>query len=224
MRRRLDGIHIRGLADADPPADLPILLVANHVSWWDGFLLREVHRRLRPGAPLHIVMREDELRRVPIFRWLGAVPLGSSTMAARSLRDDLRGRLGTAQDAMVGFFPQGRIWPARRRPMGFRRGGAWLAAELAPVALIPVGLHLEPLTHPGPAAFISVGAPVVVRDTIDAGRVEALVTAEVDSILRWTVEHGEASVNGWDTDGHVALDRRSDSPVMAGDGAQAEIA
>lgn len=197
MGRRLDGIHVRGLAGADPAAGLPILLLANHVSWWDGFLLREVHRRLRPEAPLHVVMRADELRRVPIFRWLGAVPLDSSPMAARALRNDLRSRIADRSDAVIGYFPQGRISSAHRRPLGFRRGAAWLAAGVAPVVVVPVGLHLEPLTRPGPAAFVSVGPPVVVRDAIDPARLEAMVTAEVDSVLRWTAERGEASVDGW---------------------------
>ncbi|MFP4624931.1 MAG: hypothetical protein ACLFRX_12175, partial [Gemmatimonadota bacterium] len=62
MRRRLDGIHVRGLEGAAwIPGELPVLLLANHVSWWDGFLLREVHRSLRPDAPLHVVMSEAEL-------------------------------------------------------------------------------------------------------------------------------------------------------------------
>ncbi len=197
MRHRLDGVHIRGLEHVARLPDLPILLVANHVSWWDGFLLREVHRRTRPDAPLHVVMLEEELRSVPIFRWMGAVPLGPSRLAPRALLRDLRTRLERSPDALIGYFPQGRIWPSHRATLGFRRGAAWLAGQLAPVVVLPVGLHLEHLTRPGPAAFVSVGPPRVVRYSLDTADLEAAVGAEVSAILACTHRYGEGAALHW---------------------------
>lgn len=197
MRRRLDGVHLRGLHDSGGLPEMPVLIIANHVSWWDGFLLREVHRELRPRAPLYVVMSESELRRFPIFRWMGALPLGPSPLAGRTLLDDLKRRLEERPDAVIGYFPQGRIWPSHRRPLGFRRGGAWLAGRLGPVAILPVGLHLEALTRPGPAAFVSVGRPRVGGGPVNAAELEAAVTAEVDEILRVVREHGEDAPRVW---------------------------
>ena len=197
MHRRLDGVHVRGLENlAGLPAG-PVLLVANHVSWWDGFFLREVHRRVRPGAPLHVVMTEAELRRVPIFRWMGAVPLTDAPLAARALLREMEDRIATRGDAVFGYFPQGRIWPSHGRPLGFRPGASWLASRLAPIAVVPVGLHLEPLTRPGPAAFISVGSPRPVGDGIAPDTLEADVEALVDELLRWTRRHGEDAAARW---------------------------
>jgi 1-acyl-sn-glycerol-3-phosphate acyltransferase len=197
MHRRLSGIHIRGLDRTTWLPTMPVMLVANHVSWWDGFLLREVHRRLRPDAPLHVVMLETELRRVPIFRGMGAIPLPAGPMGARTIARDLALRIERRPDAVIGYFPQGRIWPSHRRPLGFRRGGAWLAGRLAPVAVVPVGLHFEPLTLPGPAAFVSVGSPLLAREALEPGRLEGAVTGQVDEILGWVQRHGEDSVEGW---------------------------
>lgn len=208
MRRRLDGIHVRGLEGAAwIPGELPVLLLANHVSWWDGFLLREVHRSLRPDAPLHVVMSEAELRRIRVFQWMGAVPLSTGPLGARSLLRDMADHLARRPDAVLGFFPQGRIGSAHRRPLGFRRGGAWLARQLAPLAVVPVGLHLEPLTRPGPAAFVSVGSPVIVRGTVDTERLEAMVTAEVDRILECTSRYGEDAPRLWRNAAPEARDR-----------------
>jgi 1-acyl-sn-glycerol-3-phosphate acyltransferase len=197
MRHRLDGVHIRGLEHLAQMPDLPVLLMANHVSWWDGFLLREVHRRARPDAPLHVVMLEEELRRVPIFRWMGAVPLGASRLAPRALLRDLRARLEHRPDAMIGYFPQGRIWPSHRPELGFRRGAAWLVARLAPVIVLPVGLHLEHLNRPGPAAFVSVGPPQVARHPLGTAELEAAVGTEVSAILACTRQHGEDAARHW---------------------------
>ena len=197
MARRLDGIHVRGIEDAGWVPRIPLLLVANHVSWWDGFLLREIHRRLRPDAPLHVVMSEPELRRHAVFRWMGAVPLDASPLAGRRLLQTLRSHVEARPDAVIGFFPQGRIWPSHRRPLDFRRGGAWLARRLAPVAVVPVGLHLEPLTRPGPAAFVSVGRPRVTAGPLPPDELERAVTREVDAILKVVREHGEDAPRAW---------------------------
>jgi hypothetical protein len=45
----------RGLLDG-----VPLLLAANHVSWWDPFTLRDVQRALRPSAPFFRVMPRPE--------------------------------------------------------------------------------------------------------------------------------------------------------------------
>ena len=197
MRRRLDGIHVRGADGAGWLPDVPLILVANHVSWWDGFLLREVHRRIRPDAPLHVVMTEAELRRFPIFRWMGAVPLSGGPMTARRLLRDMERRARARPDAVFGYFPQGRIWPSHRRPLEFQPGIAWLTSRLAPIAVLPVGLHLEPLTRPGPAAFVSVGRARLVRSPLEAGALEAEVATLVDELLHWTRRHGEEAGRRW---------------------------
>ena len=197
MSRRLDGVHVRGLENVDWLPELPVLLLANHVSWWDGFLLREVHRRLRPAAPFHVVMTEGELRRIPIFRWMGALPLGDGPMAARTLLREMQPLARQDPPPVFGYFPQGRIWPSHRRPLGFRRGGTWLAGRLAPIAVVPVGLHLEHMTRPGPAAFVSVGRPRIVRGPLAPDVLESDVTELVDGLLHWTSRHGEEAGHRW---------------------------
>ena len=197
MRRRLDGVHVRGIDAAAWVPGMPVMLVANHVSWWDGFLLREVHRRLRPRAPFHVVMAAPELRRHPYLRLLGAVPLGATRLGPRRLLGDLEARVAARPDAVVGYFPQGRIWPSHRRPLGFSRGAAWLAGRLAPLAVVPVGLHLQPLTRPAPAAFVSVGRAFVVREAVDPCRLEREVAHLLDGVLAHAAAHGEDAARRW---------------------------
>src|SRR5690606_15350821 len=72
MRRRIHAVRVAGLPTYTPSAR-PILLVSNHVSWWDGFVLREVQRRIRPDAPVYVVMSEERLKRLPFFRLMGVV-------------------------------------------------------------------------------------------------------------------------------------------------------
>ena len=71
---------------ADLPRGVPLLLAANHVSWWDPFTLREMQRALRPGAPFFTVMLEAELARRPFFRRMGVVGLDPALAARRCAR------------------------------------------------------------------------------------------------------------------------------------------
>src|SRR5690606_32894375 len=86
MKTRLHAVNITGIPPA-VPSDRPVILAANHVSWFDGFLLREVQRMLRPRAPFHAVMSATELERFPFFRWLGVVGIDRTqpTSVARAI-------------------------------------------------------------------------------------------------------------------------------------------
>ena len=60
LRQKLDPKH-------------PALLVANHMSWWDGFFLIHLQQQLWPETPHYSVMLESELRKFPFFRKIGAI-------------------------------------------------------------------------------------------------------------------------------------------------------
>jgi 1-acyl-sn-glycerol-3-phosphate acyltransferase len=200
MARQLETTVIRGLP-AGLRAPWPLLLVANHTSWWDGFLLRQVHRRLRPTAPLYTVMRQDQLRRHRFLRLLGALPLepGSAASGLRLMRT-LRQARRHSPTLVLSFFPQGRIYPSWKRPLGFRRGIATLSRLLAPLTVLPLGLHIEALGNERPTAFIAAGP------TLDVGlegaqpqELEAAVEAQLDFTHNWIAAHGEDAAAGFAT-------------------------
>ena len=197
QRRRLNAVRITGLPRA-LRADVPLVLAANHVSWWDTFTLREVHRILRPRAPLYTLASEAELRHLPFFRLTGAFGVDAaqpaSVLAAiRFLRDRARER----RDATAIFFPQGRIWPSHRRPLGFRRGIEAFVRPLAPCVVLPLAIHHEPGATPAPTVYVSAGAPVFVTRRLDHDLVESVVEAESDAIFDFLALHGEDAERHW---------------------------
>jgi 1-acyl-sn-glycerol-3-phosphate acyltransferase len=183
---------------ADLPPDVPLLLAANHTSWWDPFTLREMQRVLRPSSPVFVVMLDDELRRRPFFRWMGVhgIQPGSGASLRACVRE-LRERLAERPDGSVVFFPQGRIWPSFKRPLGFHRGVGLLARELAPVVVLPVALHVEPLNATRATVFASVAEPIRVDGALRPSQVEAAVTAELDVLLAFLARHGEDAPKHW---------------------------
>jgi 1-acyl-sn-glycerol-3-phosphate acyltransferase len=200
-RWHLRQVHVAGAAVDDVPNDLPLLLVANHVSWWDGFLLRAVQKRLRPRGALFTVMSARELARFPYFSLLGAVRLDRDSVGSvrRMLRELAAHRRRHREMLIVSYFPQGRIWPSGRRPLGFQRGVGLVAAHLAPIAVVPVALHIEPLTTPSAHAFVLVGDPMIVGmgETPDVGAIERAVVSLLDRLRDFLDDSGEDAVRRW---------------------------
>ena len=183
MRHLVRGPVVSGLPSVVPP-HLPLLLAANHTSWWDGFLLRSVQRRLRPGASLFTVMLESELRLRPFFRLMGVVGIDPDSAASiRRLLRFVRSRRQEDSDFVFSFFPQGRIQPSSARPLEFRPGIGAIVRALAPVAILPVGIHFEMLAHPSPTAFMRCG-PLLTSDDgrLDITSLSNAVECQIDAI------------------------------------------
>lgn len=193
MRTRVRAIRMAGVRRLDE--ERPLVMVANHISWWDGFIVRAVQRGVRPYSPFSVIMVREQFERLRLFGWIGGVPIepgsASSTMATIA---ELRRRAAERPDLTVAFFPQGRIWPSTRRPLGFGRGVELFIRRLG-ADVLPIGIHLEPLNRVSPTCFVSVGEPLL--GAPPAERVEEAVTAEVDAILQHLAQHGESAERHW---------------------------
>jgi len=197
MARHISGVSIAGLP-LGQAGERPLMLVANHVSWWDGFLLMEIRRFLRPASPFHTLMLESELAKSSFLRRIGTIGIdpASPPSILRAVRE-LSARVEKRPDSLVFFFPQGRIWPSRRRPLGFKRGVEGFMKWAGDVTVLPVGIHLEPLTRFAPHAFLSIGTPTSSSGQPSAADLEHAVEQELDDILCFLDEHGEDAVASW---------------------------
>lgn len=144
--------------EARPPRG-PILFVANHTNWWDGFLACLVTARL--GLDFQILMEAANLDRYPVFRRVGALPVRRDS-AVRAW-DDLAAatahlrRPGTA----LWVFPQGARRPPAEPITATERGAAQIIAwHDAPLTLWPVAFRYAYLGEQLPEAFVWLGEPV----------------------------------------------------------------
>jgi 1-acyl-sn-glycerol-3-phosphate acyltransferase len=182
---RLGGIRFlnQPAPEAIPPGR-PVLLAGNHISNWDGFLLREVQRRLRPDWPIYSVMLEKELAERPMFRSLGGIGIDPASPAsiARAVRA-VQALRAANPDFFLSYFPQGDVYPSFKRPLGFLGGVDLFVRALAPLTVIPVGLHMEPLKKLAPTYFVSLGRPMRIERPSQVHRVlESLVERELDAL------------------------------------------
>jgi len=182
------------------PDGVPLLLVANHVSWWDGFLLREIQREVRRHAAFHTVVVEHQIAAHPMLGRLGGVPVDPSTPASvlRMLRT-LRSLRAHDPDTVFSYFPQGRIWPTSRRPLELRRGIEAVTRVLAPIRVVPIGIHIEPLVAVRPTPLLWLGEPLDVSrgDTLPRDVLEDRLARSLDEIRLRLDEWGEDVLTEW---------------------------
>lgn len=99
---------------------LPILIIANHISWWDGFWIAYLNETLF-RRKFHFMMLEEQLRKYWFFNYAGgfSVRKGSKTVV-ETLRytSDLLQNSGN----LVLVFPQGEISSMHNQHFEFEKG------------------------------------------------------------------------------------------------------
>ena len=152
LRRHFHALRLLGEPPSPPPG-LPLLIVPNHGSWWDGLFLHLLNRRLL-GRRLHLMILERHLTRFGFLRRVGAFGIrpGSGGEVAASLAYSAA-VLRDPANALC-LFPQGAIRHPSARPLGFQRGLEHiLARHGAPVAILPLAMRCEFYENQRPEAL-----------------------------------------------------------------------
>jgi 1-acyl-sn-glycerol-3-phosphate acyltransferase len=159
LARDFHSVRLVGTVPALPEA-VPLLVVANHGTWWDGFFISLFNTMLL-GRKLHLMMLEEQLRRFPFFGRIGAFGIrqGHPRAVASSLR--YAASLLDSPGNAVCIFPQGALTARGVRPLGFQRGlEKVVKMHHGEVTILPVAIRCEFLGHRKPMAFLLAGDPV----------------------------------------------------------------
>jgi hypothetical protein len=179
-RTALDGVWVGGLRGTlGLLAEEPLIVAANHVSWWDPLMLVLLDEAL--GGNGAVLMDADNLRRLPYMRWLGAIPLerrpGASPLAGLRAGGAWLDRPGR----VLFIFPQGRQRPAHLRPLGFQRGVS-LLARMSGARVVPMALTYGWREAQHPSAALALGGVVEPSTDVLEAAVDPLL-ARLDRFL-----------------------------------------
>lgn len=160
FRKSFDRIYFRMRTPLlDEQRKLPMIVCANHASWWDGYIAFIVEHYLKIDC--YLMMEEAQLRRYFFFAWAGCFSVDRQN--ARSAMETLHYAarlLKERPERMVWLFPQGEIAPNDRRPLVFFTGAAHLARMSCPALLYPVATRIEYMAEQRPNLYISMGEPM----------------------------------------------------------------
>lgn len=99
---------------------LPLLVISNHISWWDGFWVMYLNMK-KFKRKFHFMMLEEQLNTYSFFRKTGgfSVKKGSRTIieTIEHARELLRN-----SNNMVLIFPQGEIQSLHNKSFVFQKG------------------------------------------------------------------------------------------------------
>ena len=107
----------------------PLIVYANHSSWWDPMVLTLLAARYMRGRAHYAPMDASALARYGILKHVGV--FGVEMKTARGAAQFLRTGLAVlGQGGVLWVTPQGRFADARERPLAFKPGLAALASRV----------------------------------------------------------------------------------------------
>jgi len=167
LRRDLAGVW--GIEEAAAPASGCVVL-ANHHSWWDGYLAWFLARRAR--RRFAVLVDSATLRRYPFFERIGAIDVASLRSAVRQARSG----------AWLFVFPEGRLGPAGALAP-FAPGAASIA-RLAGVSALPMAWRVVVRGGQHPEVYVRRGGALPADADPEAQRdAVAVLLARIDADL-----------------------------------------
>ncbi len=99
---------------------MPVILLSNHVSWWDGFWAMYLNIKLF-RRKFHFMMLEDQLRKYSFFKFCGGYSVKKNS---RSIIESLDHSIDilSEQNNLLLLFPQGQINSLYKSYFKFERG------------------------------------------------------------------------------------------------------
>lgn len=117
MNHKFHSVHIEG--DFEDTGK-PVLVIANHVSWWDGFWILYLNIKVLRRR-FHFMMLEEQLKKHWYFQYIGGYSVKKKT---RSIVESIGYTIELLRDNgnMVFMFPQGEITSMQNHDIKFEKG------------------------------------------------------------------------------------------------------
>lgn len=157
IKRRFHSLHVSGLDFLrHKDREIPLIIYANHSSWWDGILIFEISRKAK--LDFFVMMEEKQLKDLQLFRKLGAfsVVRENPRKAIESINYAVRLLKNPHRTLLV--FPQGEILPSDLRPLNFYNGLSRIIEKTGKVFAAPLAIRYEFLGEFKPQIFVKIGS------------------------------------------------------------------
>ena len=159
FKRHFYAIHVLGEIP-DIPADLPLLILPNHSTWWDGFFVYFLNKKIFKRT-IYLMMLEEQLSKYRFFSKIGAYsiepksPKGISTSLGYTV-SLLRQK--SIPPPLICIFPQGSLEPWKTNSLDYKRGLSWILERYTgAVSILPLAIRCEFLYEQNPEVFFLFG-------------------------------------------------------------------
>jgi 1-acyl-sn-glycerol-3-phosphate acyltransferase len=163
MRRHFHSVRIAN-AGRIPPQAQPLILFANHASWWDPLTLMILAESVLPEREHYAPMDSTSLDHYSIFRPMGFFPVdnNSSRGAAQLIRTGRQ--VLSRPGAVLWITPESQFQDVRKRPVVFRPGLGALMTRTGRQTCVPIAVEYTFWEERLPEVLINVGEPLEIAD------------------------------------------------------------
>lgn len=153
LKRKFHAIHIVGdFIDQGKP----ILLIANHVSWWDGFWAMYLKLKILKRK-FYFMMREDQLLKFRFFNYTGAFSVNKKSREMVESLQYASSLLENSQNMLL-IYPQGKIHSLYDADVVFEQGiERILHAKENKIHVVFSANLVDYFSQPKPSLFMYVG-------------------------------------------------------------------
>lgn len=142
MKRHFHAFHLFGNVP-QPDPNLPLLLIPNHSTWWDGFFVYLLNKEIMKRET-YLMMLDRQLAKYKFFARIGA--FGITPGDRKNVLQSLNYTVGLLQksNVMITMFPQGILLPWGQRPLKFKKGiEAIIRSYGKPINILPLAIRVD---------------------------------------------------------------------------------
>ncbi|MCS7470240.1 lysophospholipid acyltransferase family protein [Stieleria sp. ICT_E10.1] len=149
---------------ADFASDAPLIVYANHPSWWDPLIAHFLHRALFPQRHFFAPIDSDALEQYSVFEKLGfyGVKLSSTSGAASFLKKSVS--ILNQPDSAIWITPEGRFADVRDHGAELMPGLSHLCKRSDHAVALPLALEYVFWEERLPVCLVSLGVPLRTGD------------------------------------------------------------
>jgi 1-acyl-sn-glycerol-3-phosphate acyltransferase len=163
LKRHFHALRIAN-AGRIPPQAQPLILFANHASWWDPLTAILVGQAILPHRQHYAPMDETALEHYAIFKPMGFFPVDNAS--ARGAAQLLRAghQILERPGSVLWITPESQFQDVRKRPIAFRPGLGALMSRTGRMTCVPISIEYVYWNERLPEILVNIGEPLEIAD------------------------------------------------------------
>lgn len=185
--RNFHAVRISGPGLSVIPAHRPLIIYANHPSWWDPALFMLLANTILRDRSSFGPMEAEALGRYKLFRKFGVYGIDTATQQGAARFMTVSARILSQPGTALWVTSEGHFTDPRVRPLRLRPGLAHLVRRVPEAAIVPLAMEYPFWNERKPEALLRFGAPIEAGDRSVGAWTELLeqrLTETMDSLAR----------------------------------------